>query len=251
VAGVTVSSVARATAASVWADPRLTWFLTRSLGVVLLVLLTVVTVLGTVLAGRPASGRLPGFVVADLHRRLTVLALVLLVGHVAASVADSYVTITWLDAVVPFVTTYRPLWTGLGTLACDVLLLVAVTSALRHRMSARAWRAAHLSAYAMWPLAVLHTLGDGSDARSAWLPLLSLACVLAVVAAGWWRLQRVEAFSGRVRLATVVAVPSALVVLIAWAWLGPLASGWAQRAGTPPPPGDGQPAVAVDAGTTP
>ena len=146
--------------------------------------------LGTLLAGRPASGRVPGFVVADLHRRLTVLALVLLVGHVAASVADSYVTITWLDAVVPFVTTYRPLWTGLGTLACDVLLLVAVTSALRHRMSARAWRAAHLSAYAMWPLAVLHTLGDGSDARSVWLPLLTMGCVLAVVAAGWWRLQR-------------------------------------------------------------
>jgi methionine sulfoxide reductase heme-binding subunit len=248
VAVVTSSSVLGAAAASVWSDPRLTWFLTRSLGVVLLVLLTVVTVLGTVLAGRPASGRVPGFVVADLHRRLTVLALVLLAGHVAASVADSYVTITWLDAVVPFVTTYRPLWTGLGTLACDVLLLVAVTSALRHRMSARAWRAAHLSAYAMWPLAVLHTLGDGSDARSAWLPLLTLGCVLAVVLAGWWRLQRLEAFAGRVRLATVVAVPLALVALAAWAWLGPLAAGWAQRAGTPPPPGTGRPAAGGDAG---
>ena len=247
---VTVSSVASETATSVWGDPRLTWFLTRSLGVVLLVLLTVVTVLGTLLAGRPASGRVPGFVVADLHRRLTVLALVLLVGHVAAAVVDSYVTITWLDAVVPFVTTYRPLWTGLGTLACDVLLLVAVTSALRHRMNARAWRAAHLSAYAMWPLAVLHTLGDGTDARSVWLPLLTMGCVLAVVAAGWWRLQRVEAFAGRVRLVTVVAVPFALVVLVAWAWLGPLASGWAQRAGTPPPSGTGQPAAAGDAGAS-
>ena len=89
------------TAASVWSDPKLTWYLTRSFGVVLLVLLTVVTVLGTVLAARPASRRMPAFVVTDLHRRLSVLVLVLLAGHIAVSVADSYVTITWLDAVQP------------------------------------------------------------------------------------------------------------------------------------------------------
>jgi methionine sulfoxide reductase heme-binding subunit len=240
--------VADVTATSVWTDPRLTWFLTRSLGVVLLVLLTVVFVLGTLLAGRPATRGLPGFVVADLHRRLTVLALVLLVGHIAASVLDTYVTITWLDAVVPFATTYRPVWTGLGTLACDVLLLVAVTSALRHRMSARAWRAAHLSAYAVWPLAVLHTLGDGSDARSGWMLALTSACVLGVLAAGWWRLSRVEAFAGRVRLATLVGVPLGVAAVAAWAVAGPLAPGWSQRAGTPPPPSATQPAAAGGGG---
>ena len=238
------------TAASVWSDPKLTWYLTRSFGVVLLVLLTVVTVLGTVLAARPASRRMPAFVVTDLHRRLSVLVLVLLAGHIAVSVADSYVTITWLDAVVPFVTTYRPLWTGLGTLACDVLLLVAVTSALRHRMSLRAWRAVHVTAYAMWPLAVLHTLGDGSDVRSGWLLLLTAACVVAVLVAGWWRLSRIEAFAGRVRMATVVAVPVAVVLVVAWAWTGPLAPGWAGRAGTPPAPSTTPPAAAAGAGAT-
>jgi hypothetical protein len=231
-----VSVSATAVAGSVWSDPRLTWFLTRSTGIVLLLLLTVVTVIGVLVAGRPATGRVPGFVPVDLHRRLTVVALVLLLGHVGASVVDTYVTITWLDAVVPFVTTYRPLWTGLGTLALDLVLLVALTSALRHRMSARAWRGVHLTAYAVWPLAVLHTLGDGSDARSAPLLVLTAGCVAAVLAAGWWRLRDEARFHGRVRLATVVAVPLALAITAVWAWAGPLAPGWSSRAGTPPPP---------------
>jgi len=231
-------------ASTVWTDPRLTWYLTRASGIVLLVLLTVVTVLGILVAGRPANDRIPGFVAADLHRRLSVLALVLLVGHVAVSIADSYVTITWLDAVVPFVTTYRPLWTGLGTLALDVLLLVAVTSALRHRMSARAWRAVHMSAYAMWPLAVVHTLGDGSDVRSTPMLAVTLASVLVVVAAGWWRLGRVPAVHPRARLVSVVAVPLVLVVTAVWAWTGPLAPGWAKRAGTPSPSSSAPPAAA-------
>jgi methionine sulfoxide reductase heme-binding subunit len=220
---------------TVWTDPRLTWFLTRSTGIVLLVLLTAVTVLGMVVAGRAATRRVPGFVLADLHRRVTVVALVLLAGHIGAAVADSFVTITWLDAVVPFVTTYRPVWTGLGTLACDVVLLVVVTSVFRHRMSPRAWRAAHLSAYAMWPLAVLHTLGDGSDVRSPALFALVFGCVLAVVLVSWWRLSRLPAFCGRVRTGTVVAVPLGLLAVAVWAWQGPLAAGWASRAGTPPP----------------
>ena len=172
------------------------------------------------------------------------LALVLLVGHIVASIADSYVTITWLDAVVPFVTTYRPLWTGLGTLACDVLLLVAVTSALRHRMSPRAWRAVHLSAYAMWPLAVLHTLGTGSDVRSAPVLLLTVACTAAVVAAGAWRLSQLPGLSPRLRLAALLGVPALLVVTAVWAWAGPLAPGWAKRAGTPQPAPSSAPAAA-------
>jgi methionine sulfoxide reductase heme-binding subunit len=234
---------------SVWSDPRLTWFLTRSTGIVLLLLLTVVTVLGAVLAGRPANRQVSGFVAADLHRRLTAVAMVLLVGHVGASVADSYVTITWLDAVVPFATTYRPVWTGLGTLACDVVLLVAVTSALRHRMSARAWRAAHLSAYAMWPLAVLHTLGDGSDVRAPALLALTAGCVVAVLVAAWWRLGRHSAFHGRARTAALVAVPLSLLAVAVWTWQGPLAPGWARRAGTPPPASAAVPAAGAGEGS--
>ena len=240
-----MTTTTAAAVTSVWGDPKLTWYLTRAFGLVLLVLFTATTVLGVLTSAGRSGGRLPGFVRTDLHRRLSVLSLVLLAGHIAASVADSFVTITSLDAFVPFVTTYRPLWLGLGTLACDLLVLVALTSALRHRMPLRAWRAVHLCAYALWPLVVLHTLGTGTDARSGPVLALTAACTAAVVAAVGWRLVRRPGPGRRLRLATLVAVPVALLATALWAWSGPLAPGWAKRAGTPPPSAAPVPAAAA------
>jgi hypothetical protein len=232
-----------AAVASVWTDPKLTWYVTRALGLVLLVLFTATTVLGVLTSARRSGGRVPGFVASDLHRRLSVLSLVLLAGHIGASVADSFVTITWLDGVVPFVSTYRPLWLGLGTLACDVLLLVAVTSGLRHAMSPRAWRVVHLSAYTLWPLVVLHTLGTGTDARSVAVLSLTAACTATVIAAVGWRLARQPGPGRRLRLAAVVGMPVAVAATAVWAWSGPLAPGWAKRAGTPAPSSSPAPAA--------
>jgi sulfoxide reductase heme-binding subunit YedZ len=93
-----------------------------------------------------------------------------------------------VDVVVPFVGAYRPLWLGLGTLALDLLAAVVVTSLLRARIGRRAWRAVHWAAYAMWPVALLHALGTGTDASTSWLRGIAVACVLAVAAAVAWRL---------------------------------------------------------------
>ena len=57
------------------------------------------------------------------------LAIAFLALHIVTAVLDSFAPISLVDAVVPFVGTYRPLWLGLGATAFDLLLAVAVTSA--------------------------------------------------------------------------------------------------------------------------
>jgi sulfoxide reductase heme-binding subunit YedZ len=221
-----------------------TWYLARSTGLVLLAVFTASTVLGIVTTGVPAGGRVPRFASADLHRRLSILAMLLLVGHVAISVADSYVSISWLDGVLPFAGTYRPVWLGLGTLAADLLIAVTVTSALRYRINPVAWRMVHLSAYAAWPLVLLHGLGTGSDTRRWPVLAFTAACAVAVGAAVAWRISTRSVGSGRGRLGGLVAVPLVIVVVLAvalWTWSGPLAPGWARRSGTPPPVAVGGP----------
>jgi hypothetical protein len=49
----------------------------------------------------------------------------------------------WVSIVVPFASSYQPLWTGLGTVALDLMLAVAVSSALRQHLGARTWRILH------------------------------------------------------------------------------------------------------------
>ncbi|HEX6678725.1 MAG TPA: ferric reductase-like transmembrane domain-containing protein [Actinomycetes bacterium] len=173
---------------STLASTRALWYLTRGSGAVALLLLTATVVLGITNSARWASARWPRFVTERLHRNLSLLVLVFLVLHVATTVVDGYVPIRWLDAVVPFGSSYRPLWLGLGAVALDLLLAVLVTSLLRARLGHRTWRAVHWLAYGCWPVALVHGLGTGSDAGRAWMLAVDVAAAVAVLAAVWWRL---------------------------------------------------------------
>jgi len=163
------------------------WYLNRGSGVALLLVLTATLCLG-ILTARPGRGRLvPRFVGQQLHRNLGVLALVLVVGHAATAVVDSYVDIRWWQAVSPVGATYKPLWLGLGSVALDVMLLVVATSLVRERLGQRAWHLVHVLSYLSWPLALAHSVGIGTDATSSWGRQVGLGCLATVAAASMVR----------------------------------------------------------------
>ena len=164
------------------------WYVSRGTGLVALVLLTLTLLGGILVRGGVAPARLPRFVLWGLHRNVALLTLVFLTLHITTVIADAYVPIDLVDAFVPFVSAYRPVWLGLGTVALDLLLAIVVTSLLRARIGHRAWRAVHWLAYALWPTAVLHGFGTGSDVGHLWFLSVTLACVAAVGAAVAWRL---------------------------------------------------------------
>jgi methionine sulfoxide reductase heme-binding subunit len=158
------------------------WYLARGTGAATLLLLTLTLVLGIVNVRRWAPRGLQRFVVDDLHRTLGLLVVVLLGVHIASNVLDDYVSISLIDAVVPFVGSYHPFWLGLGALSLDLLAALIVTSLLRARIGLRAWRAVHWVAYACWPVAVAHGIGMGTDA-SGWLLWMTIGCAALVAVA--------------------------------------------------------------------
>jgi methionine sulfoxide reductase heme-binding subunit len=207
------------------------WYATRTGGEVALVFLTVVVVFGVLSAVRLGGGRVPRFVLAGLHRNLTLSGLGFLAVHIAAAVLDSYAPIRLADAVVPFVSAYRPIWLGLGALAFDTLVVLTVTSLLRTRIGLRRWRILHWAAYACWATALVHALGTGSDTRASVFLVLTGLCCAVVLAAVAWRLTLPG--PRRVRAGAGVAALVALALVAAWTVQGPLAPGWARRSGTP------------------
>lgn len=211
----------------------LLWYATRATGLVALLFLTVVFALGMLTAVRVGGERMPRFVLAGLHRNLTLAGLGFLAVHIGTAVADAYAPIGVTDVVLPFVSAYRPVWLGLGALAFDVLLVLTVTSLLRARMGYRSWKILHWAAYACWSLLVVHALGTGSDVRTSLFWLLAGVCAAVVMVAGGWRL---VAGDPAHRLRQSGAALLALVAVIAvtfWTLTGPLAPGWASRSGTP------------------
>jgi len=166
------------------------WYASRATGVVALGLLTGTMVLGLMVAGRGRLPGLPRFGVTSLHRSLSLLAVTFVAVHVLTAIADPYVTIGVAAAVVPFVSPYEPLWTGLGAVALDLTAALVVTSLARARLGRRAWRAVHWLAYATWPVAFAHGVGAAADLRGGVLLAFAILCVVFVVVAVTWRAAR-------------------------------------------------------------
>ena len=159
-------------------ETPLLWYLNRASGLVLLVLLTITLLLGVSAAGRSTPPRWPRFATAALHANLAGVSTALLAAHVVTAVVDGFVDIEPVDAVIPFLSAYRPLWLGLGTLASTLVLTAVLTAAARRLLPPTVWRRTHLLVYLAWPLALLHGLGMGSDTTER--PVLILCCAAAL-----------------------------------------------------------------------
>jgi predicted ferric reductase len=139
-------------------------------------------------AGRFSSDRWPRFLTVGLHRNISLLVVVFLALHVGTTVLDEFVSIPVTAVFVPFASSYKRFWLGLGAIALDLLLALLATSLLRNRLGYRSWRRVHWLAYACWPIGLAHGLGTGTDRDAAWVFALTIGCAAAVAAAATWRL---------------------------------------------------------------
>lgn len=214
-------------------SPSAYWYTTRGAGLVALLLLTASLVMGIVDLSRWQSERWPRFLVDGVHRTLSLLALAVVAIHVLTNVLDAFTQIGIRDAIVPFASSYRPIWVGAGALAFDLLLALVVTSVLRRQLGYRAWRAVHWASYACWPLALIHGLGAGTDASLGWMLAISAVCLVVVLAAIGWRIGIAWPKGDRRRALALSSIATALLAMAIWVAGGPLGSNWAARAGTP------------------
>ncbi|MEI7913747.1 MAG: ferric reductase-like transmembrane domain-containing protein [Mycobacteriaceae bacterium] len=165
------------------------WALGRGNGIVALVFMSLSVALGIATrSGRPLLA-LPRFGVADIHRFVALAAVLLVALHFGLLFMDPYAKLKLIDTVVPFLGAYRPMWQGLGTVAVDLLIVVVITSLLRHRLGPRVFRTVHWTAYLLWPIAMAHALGNGTDVGHVWFTAIAAACGVVVSASLAWRLR--------------------------------------------------------------
>lgn len=167
-------------------DPTF-WILARATGFTAYVLLTCSVLAGLVVKSRPFGTALRPATAVDLHRTLAFLSLGALALHGLALVLDHTVEIGLGALLVPGLAPYRPLWTGLGVVAGELMLLVYASFSLRRRIGQKNWRRLHWTTYATFAAATAHGLLAGSDSAQPWALGLYLGAVGAVVAATAWR----------------------------------------------------------------
>ncbi len=199
----------------VTASPAI-WYAARASGVAAYVVLSIVVCLGLTLGGKAQSRRWPRFSVEDVHRFGGLLVGSLIGVHILAIAADSFLPFSLTQLLVPFTSTYRPLWTGLGIAAAELLLALAITNHYRKRLPYSFWRKAHYLNFAVWALASVHGLMSGTDRGAAWLAILYGVSVASVLMLLVWR------FGGSRRVPRIATTGAVTVVALPLLIIGPL-----------------------------
>ncbi len=162
------------------------WYVARSSGIVAWALLSASVVWGLLLSTkisttRLAAGRLRPAWLLDLHRHLGGLAVIFTAIHIAGIVADSYVTFSWADVLVPMASQWRPGAVAFGVVAMYLLVAVEATSlAIRH-LPRPLWRWIHRSSFVLYGTATWHGIAAGTDADNQWFRAAAWVSVVLVV----------------------------------------------------------------------
>lgn len=162
-------------------DPThyLWWLVSRASGIVALVLVSLAVALGLAMAARLLPPRIKRSA-RRAHEQMAVVSLLAVVIHGVALLGDRWLRPNLLGISVPFVLSYRPAFTGIGVIAAYGMVLVGPTFYLRRRIGARVWRRLHRATVPVWVLAVIHTVGSGSDSRSLWLRAIVVIPVVPI-----------------------------------------------------------------------
>lgn len=139
------------------------FFLTRSTGIVAMLLMVASLLWGFLFSSRATGKRLRPNWWLDLHNWLGGLALVFTVVHIVASFLDTDSGIGLLQVLVPGTATdaWAITW---GVLAVYMTAVVVFTTWPRRWKNRRWWRVVHLLSVAGTVLALLHSFQSGTDA---------------------------------------------------------------------------------------
>jgi DMSO/TMAO reductase YedYZ heme-binding membrane subunit len=143
---------------------QLWWYTARSAGLVSAALLAASVIWGLALSTAPRGARPRPAWRLDLHRYLGGLSVIFVAVHVLAIMADSYIGFGWVQVLVPFTSTWKPLAVALGVVAMYLLVAVELTSLARKRLPRRLWRRLHFMSFPLLVIAELHLFTAGTDA---------------------------------------------------------------------------------------
>lgn len=160
--------------------PHLFWITSRAAGVVALLLASAGVALGLLMSVKLMRGRGPDLRVA--HETVSIATLVAIVVHGVALLGDRFLHPSVADIIVPFVSSYRTVWTSIGIVAGWSTILLGLSFYARRWIGARRWRSMHRFTVAAWLLGLIHSLGEGSDAGEIWfLAMTAIAVAPALV----------------------------------------------------------------------
>jgi sulfoxide reductase heme-binding subunit YedZ len=155
------------------------WLMSRSAGVVALLLVSISVLIGLTLAaglgGPPARRR----ALVAFHEQTALGSLIAIALHGATLLGDSFLKPGLAGILVPLAIDYKPLFVATGIVGGYLAALLGLSFYARRRIGGKRWRKLHRATPAVYVLGLIHTLGAGTDAGSTWLRAFMLSTAFA------------------------------------------------------------------------
>jgi methionine sulfoxide reductase heme-binding subunit len=160
-------------------SPYLFWITSRAAGFAALVLASLAVSLGLLMSTKLLKGRTTELRTA--HDTLALSTIAAIVVHAGALLADSYVHLSVADIAIPFLSSYKTIWTSIGIVAGWGLALLGLSYYARRWVGAVRWRKLHRFTALAWLAGLVHALGEGTDAGQVWfLAMIALVVIPAL-----------------------------------------------------------------------
>lgn len=167
-------------------NEKLSWYVSRSSGMIAWALVTASILWGVALSSRLVRRRgIPAWLL-DLHRYLGTLSIVFTSLHLVGLVGDNYVHFGWSELFVPMASPWQPGNVAWGIAGFYLLVAIQLTSWTMRRLPRRVWHGIHLTRIVMFVAATVHGLRSGTDRDNRVLLWLALTgCALVVLVLGF------------------------------------------------------------------
>jgi sulfoxide reductase heme-binding subunit YedZ len=156
------------------------WITSRAAGIVALLASSLAVTVGLLMGGRLVKGR--GLDLRVTHEALSLTTMLALAVHALALLGDGYLRPGIADVTIPFAAGFVRWWTALGLVGGWMMILLGLSYYLRGRIGPARWRRLHRFTALAWVLGVVHALGEGTDAGTAWFLALTFAVVVPAAA---------------------------------------------------------------------
>jgi methionine sulfoxide reductase heme-binding subunit len=199
------------------------WYAARAGGIVAYVLLSLNVTVGVLMTGKKSFTRWPRFALEDVHRYTGILTGTFVVLHIVAVAIDAYLPFSIASLAIPLLASYRPIWTGLGIAAAELLLALAVTNHYRNtKLPYATWRKVHYVNFVVWTAATFHAVGTGTDRSTPWMLAIMAVAVGVVCGSVAWRVLRRRERAAWTRTVAPSVAGVASIALVVGLGSGPL-----------------------------
>lgn len=157
------------------------WYISRAAGFMGYLLVWLSTLWGFAISSKILDPILERMFTYDFHEHLSLLSIGFMLLHAVVLLLDHVEPLSLIEVLLPFVSSYRPFWTGIGIIAFYMSVLVTVTFYIRSKISMRAFRAIHYLSIAAYVGSLFHGLYAGTDSALTWVQWMYWGTFLSTV----------------------------------------------------------------------